>query len=205
MSDIRDKERDRVLMAFSNAFKKPTTEQIVEWIERYPQYADDVRAHAAVLRDWAAGAECTDEEVSPSALNAAYSNALNAIYSAQKKEPSMEERSEAAVSFHDIAVARNIDVIQMARNMDIPRGVLADLFDGAMLRPIRKWLSAAVCRALKITDESFNAALDVVLENPHFGHAKASGAPTIRRRTCDEIIRESRMSAERKREILEGD
>jgi hypothetical protein len=201
MSDVRDKERDRVLMAFHNACEKPTTEQIVEWVERHPQYADDIRAHAAVLRDWAAGAESTDEEVSPSALNAAYSNALNAIYSAQKKE----ERSEAAVSFHDIAAARNIDVIQMAQDMDIPRGVLADLFDGAMLRPIRKWLSGAVCRTLKITYESFNAALDVVLENPRFGHAKANGAPTIRRRTCDEIIRASRMSAERKREILEGD
>jgi hypothetical protein len=201
MKDIRDNERDRVLMAFANACEKPTAEQIVEWVERHPQYADDIRAHAAVLRDWAAGAESTNEEVSPSALNAAYSNALNAVFLAQKKEVP----AEAAASFHDIAAARHIDVIQMAREIDIPRGVLADLFDGAMLRPIRKWLSDAVCQALKITEERFEATLDVVLANPRFGHAKATGMPTIQRRTCDEIIRESRMSSERKREILEGD
>jgi hypothetical protein len=201
MSDVRDKERDRVLMAFHNACEKPSAEQIVEWVERFPQYADDIRAHAAVARDWAAGAKGTDEEVSPSVLNAAYSNALNAIYSAQKKE----ERSEVAMSFHDIAAARDIDVIQMAHDMDIPRGVLADLFDGVMLRPIRKRLIGAVCQMLKITEDAFNAALDVGLQNPRFGHAKASGAPTMRRRTCDEIIRESRMSSERKREFLEGD
>ena len=201
MSDVRDKERDRVLMAFHAACEKPTAEQIVEWVERYPKYADDIRAHAAVARDWVAGVEGCDEEVSASALNEAYSNALNAIYSAQTRE----ERAEAAMSFHDIAAARNIDPIQMAHDMDIPRGVLADLFDGLMLRPIRKWLSTTVCRMLKITDELFNAALDFVLANPRLGHAKATGAPIIRRRTCDEIIRDSRISAEKKREILEED
>ena len=201
MSNARDKERDRVLMAFHSECEEPTVEQILEWVGRYPEYADDIRAHAAVARDFAAGAEGTDEEVSSSALNAAYSDALNAIYSAQKKE----EQLEAAMSFHDIAAARSIDVIRMARDMEISRGILADLFDGAMLRPIRKVLIRGVCRTLVITEDAFNAALDVSLANPRFGHAKSTGAPVMQRRTCDEIIRRSRLSPERRRELLEGD
>src|SRR5262245_36170925 len=101
MSDVRDKERDRVLMAFHQACERPTVEQILEWIERFPNYADDIRAHAAVAHDCAAAEECQDEEVSQSALNTAYSNALNAIYSAQQKEG----RPVVAASFHDIAAA----------------------------------------------------------------------------------------------------
>ena len=200
MSDIRDKERDRVLMAFHSECEKPTAEQIVEWVERFPQHADDIRAHAAVLRDSAAGAEGTEEEISSSALNTAYSNALNAIYSAQKKE----EPLEAAMSLHDIAAANHIDVVQMARDLDIPRGVLAELFDGSMLRPISYRLASAVCQILMLTADEFERALDFGLSNPRFGHAKSSGAPTIKRRTCAEIIRTSRMPPERIRYWLEG-
>lgn len=201
MSDVRDKERDRVLMAFHQACEKPSVDQILQWIERFPKYADDIRAHAAVARDLAAAGKYEVEEISESALNTAYSNALNAIYSAQQKEA----RPDAAATFHDIAAARQIDVIEMARAMNIARSVLADLFDGAMLRPIRKRLIDAVCQALAITVEAFDRALDLALQNPRFGHAKASGAPTLHRRTCDEIIANSRMSPDRMRYWLEED
>jgi hypothetical protein len=199
MTDIRDKERDRVLMAFHRECEKPTVDQIVAWIERFPKYADDIRAHAAVLRDLAEGLEGTEEEVSQTVLDTAYSNALNAIYTAQQKK----EQSKAAASFHDIAAARSIDVIDMADEMDIARGVLADLFDGAMLRPVRKRLIDAVCRFLNITGDVFEAALDVALANPRFGHAKATEAPVIRARPCDDIIRDSPMTPERRRYWLE--
>lgn len=201
MSDVRDKERDRVLMAFHQACEKPSIDQILEWIERFPRYADDIRAHAAVARDLAASDSEEVDDVSESVLNTAYSNALNAIYAAQQKDP----QPEAAASFHDIAAARQVDVIEMARAMNIARSVLADLFDGAMLRPIRKRLIDAVCQALTITIDAFDRALDHALQNPRLGHAKASGAPTLKRRTCDEIIANSRMSPDRVRYWLEGD
>jgi hypothetical protein len=199
MTDIRDKERDRVLMAFHNECQKPSVEQILAWIERFPKYADDIRAHAAVARDWVAGAEGSDEEVSQSALDTAYSNALNAIYSAQKNEA----QANAAASFDDIAAARNIDPVDMADEMDIARGVLADLFDGAMLRPVRKRLKDAVCAMLQISDAMFESAHELSLNNPRFGHAKATGAPVIRARPCDDIIRNSPMTPERTRYWLE--
>lgn len=199
MNDIRDKERDQVLMAFHAECEKPSLEQILEWIERFPKYSDDIRAHAAVARDLAEGAEGTDDEVSQTVLDAAYSNALNAIYSAKKRNESVK----TAASFHDIAAARHIDVVDMADKLDISRGALADLFDGAMLRPVRKRIVDAVCEFLKITRDAFDAALDVALAKPCFGHAKATEAPVIRARPCDEIIRDSPMTPERKRYWLE--
>lgn len=50
----RAKKRDEVLLAFQEACKRPTVEQIVEWTNRYPDFAEDIRAHAAIARDWAA-------------------------------------------------------------------------------------------------------------------------------------------------------
>jgi hypothetical protein len=202
MTDIRDRERDQVLRAFHRTCEKPNVEQILEWIALYPQYADDIRAHAAVARDLAAMTEAHHEEISEPALKTAYSNALNAIYSARQKN---ERQPDAAASFHDIATAHHIDVIEMARAMDISRGVLADLFDGVMLPPIRKRLIDAVCQALKITVDAFDRALDLALQNPRLGHAKASSAPTLRRRSCDEIISDSRMPPDRIRYWLGGD
>lgn len=200
MSDVRNKERDRVLMAFHQACAKPTVDQILEWIARYPEYANDIRAHAAAARDLAAGGE-EDTEVSESVLNAAYSNALNAIYAAQQKDA----EPDGAVSFHAIAAARHVDLVEMARAMDIARGVLADLFDGVMLRPIRARLVDAVCHAFKITAGVFDRALDFAQQNPRFGHAKSEGAPTLKQRSCDEIIANSGMSPDRIRYWLEGD
>ena len=201
MNDVRDKERDQVLMAFHQACEKPSVDQILEWINRFPKYADDIRAHAAVARDLATSGNDEAEDVSESVLNAAYSNALNAIYAVQQKDA----QPDAAASFHDIAAARQVDVIEMARAMNIARTVLADLFDGAMLRPIRKRLVDAVCQSLAITVDAFDRALDLALQNPRLGHPKASGAPELKRRTCDEIIANSRMSPDRVRYWLEGD
>lgn len=50
----RAKKRDEVLLAFQEACKRPTTEQILQWTNRYPDFAEDIRAHAAIARDWAA-------------------------------------------------------------------------------------------------------------------------------------------------------
>jgi hypothetical protein len=194
-------ERDAILIAFHQECEKPTTEQIITWIERYPDYAEDIRAHAAVALDWAAREKSGAEvEASQSLLDRGFSNALNAFFNAQQKAKAAAE----AKSFHDLAAARNIDVIDMADKLDIARGVLADLFDGAMLRPVRERIVIAVCGFLRITREIFDAALDVALAHPRFGHAKATGAPIIRARPCDDIIRDSPMTPERKRYWLEG-
>lgn len=47
-------DRDEVLYAFHRAYDRPTAEQIVEWVTKYPQFAEDIRTHAAISWDWAA-------------------------------------------------------------------------------------------------------------------------------------------------------
>lgn len=194
-------ERDAILIAFHRECERPTTEQIIAWVERYPEYAEDIRTHAAVSLDWAARETDAEVEVSQSLLDRGFSNALNAFYDAEQRA-----KAEANVkSFQELAAARNIDVVQMAREMDIARGVLAALFNGLMLPPIRQRLVEHVCRLLAITRDAFDATLALVLSQPRFGHAKASTAPTVRARQCDEIIRDSPMTPERQRYWLEED
>lgn len=48
--------RDEVLFAFHEACDAPSPEDIIAWAEKYPEYADDIRAHGAIRRDWAAQA-----------------------------------------------------------------------------------------------------------------------------------------------------
>ncbi|MDA4848780.1 hypothetical protein [Hoeflea poritis] len=197
----KNEERDAVLFAFHQECEKPTAMQILDWVRRYPEYAEDIRAHAAVSHDWAARKSEEEVEVSQSLLDRGFSNALNALHNArvEAEEPAQSK------SFHDLAAAQGIDVVQMAQDMDIARGVLAELFDGAMRPPVRKRIVDAVCDILKISRAMFDAALSLALQQPRFGHAKANGPPTVNARTCDQIIRESRMTPERKRYWLEED
>jgi len=76
-------ERDDVLFAFHQACERPTAEQIIEWASRYPQFAEDIRAHAAVSRDWDACEGLPAAEADEVMLARGYSNALNALYSAE--------------------------------------------------------------------------------------------------------------------------
>lgn len=50
-------ERDDILIAFAEACPKPSAAQIIEWCERYPSLAEDIRDHAAIRRDWKAREE----------------------------------------------------------------------------------------------------------------------------------------------------
>jgi hypothetical protein len=195
-------ERDEVLFAFHQAYGRPTAEQIIEWTSRYPQFAEDIRAHAAVSRDWDASEGLPAAEADDVMLARGYSNALNALYSADIKTTSSAPLS-AHGGFHAIITARGKEVFELANELDIARGVLADLFNGWMVAPIRRRLIDAVLSSLAITREAFDNALQFSLQNPRFGQAKADKAPTVSPRSCDESIRDSNMSAERKRYWLE--
>jgi hypothetical protein len=202
----RKEDRDDVLYAFHRECERPTAAQILRWIERYPQYADDIRAHAAVSRDWAAQEVGPAVEPSTALLARTYSNALNAIFNADAKaREAAAEQQAAAQSFHDLAAARQKEIYQVADDVDVGREVVADLFNGWMRRPVRTRLIEGICTALQMTREAFDAALTLALAQPRLGHAKFSTAPTITPRSCDDIIRDSDTSPERKRYFLEED
>jgi hypothetical protein len=200
----RKEDRDEVLFAFHQACERPSAEQIIAWTERYPQFAEDIRLHAAIGRDWAASEELPAVEADETMLARAYSNALNALYQAEI-EASSAAPQHAAKNFHEILNERGKEVWQLAEELDIARGVLADLFNGWMLAPVRKRLVDAVMSSLAVTRDAFDFALTLALQNPRLEHAKADGAPTVTPRPCDDIIRESNMTPERKRFWLEED
>ncbi len=199
--------RGDVLFAFHEACPRPTVEEIIDWTTRYPKFADDIRAHAAVARDWAAREGLAAEEPDATRLARAYSRALNALYRADA-EPKAAE-GDAAQSFHDIIAARGTSVAALAREVGgtvgIGRSVLADLVNGAMRGPVGQRFLDAVCRAIAITHDRFYAALEKALAAPRLGLAKADAAPTVNARSYEEVIRDSDMTPEQIRYWLGGD
>ncbi len=122
----RNDRRDDVLFAFHQAHDRPSDEQIVEWTERYPEFADDLRAHATVAREWANAKEGEGEMPSESDLTNAYSRALNAIYVAERELESAAAAALLAVTFHELLSMRGKNVADIAREMGQPRSHAAE-------------------------------------------------------------------------------
>jgi hypothetical protein len=186
--------RDEVLFAFHQACDNPTAEQIIEWTRRYPQFADDIRAHAAIARDWAARKGFPVVQPDADMLARGHSRVLDALYNA---EVAAKAAGEPCESFQEMMARQGTDVPRLARQLDIARSVLADLVNGGVLAPIGKRLVNALTRALNITVQAFDGALQRALNAPRLGHAKADGAPAIIPRPYEEVIRSSNMAPER--------
>jgi hypothetical protein len=202
---ITRNERDAVLLAFHDECerKPPTANEILSWIKKYPQFAEDIRAHAAVALDWATGpAPTTDDESDCMIAKLAFSQTLNLMFDADQAKTSAAQ-SQNCESLHQVLAHTGKTLPQLARELDVGREVLADLFNGWMCPPLSKRLVAALKRALSITDEQFVVAFDQSSRSPQFGYARAEGPPRIRARPFEQIIRESNMSEERKRFWLE--
>jgi transcriptional regulator with XRE-family HTH domain len=196
----RNPERDAVLFSFHEAFERPTAAQIIEWTERYPEFADDIRAHAAIAREWADAEGVIPAEADESLLADGYSRALDLMHKASKST------SEAHRSFQDIIAARGMTVPQVARAIGIDRGIIADLFGGRMSGPIRKVFLDPVTEVLTISRDAFARLHQNALTNPTLGLAKATHAPSIVVRSYDEIIRTcDDLTKEEKKKWLEED
>lgn len=193
----RKPTRDDVLWAFHQACSRPTAEEIIEWISRYPQFAEDIRAHAAVARDLDARKDLPSEEPSETMLEHAYSRALSALYKAEVEHPAPEKR-EVPRSFQQILAAREKDVPMLAReiggDVEIKRSVVAALVNGTMRPPIGSRFRKAMTNALSITADVFDAALQMALAEPRLGHAKSDTPPTVNARSYEEIVRSSGMT-----------
>jgi hypothetical protein len=200
----RAEDRDEVLFAFHRACNDPTAEQIIEWTSRFPQFADDIRTHAALLKDWAAREGLPAEEPDETMLARGRSRALDALYNAEVALTS-EETSASPRSFEQMMYACGKDVPQLARDLDIARGILAALVGGRMLAPVGGRLVTALMAALAITHDAFNDALQSALAAPRIGHAKANGAPTVIAQSYEALIRSSSMTDEQKQHWLSED
>jgi hypothetical protein len=199
-------DRDEVLFAFHQACARPTVEQIIEWTRKFPHLADDIRAHAAVSRDWEARKGIASVPPSESELESAFSRTLSALYDAEI-EVGAAKSASAFQSFPQLLSARGKDVPALAReiggNIGIARGVLADLVNGGMHGPVGKRFLHAVNTALSITPDGFYAALQSALAAPRLGQAKANTTPIVNARSYDEVIRSSGMTPEQIRYWLD--
>jgi hypothetical protein len=205
MTDLaKTTERDEVLFAFHEALERPTAADIVEWTKRYPQFADDIRAHAAIAWDWATSGKYAEQPVDEVMAARAYSQALNIIYSAPPSQVTAET-AKPCRTFQQMQEAIGKETYQIARELDVGRSVLSDLFNGCMNPPIRKRLIDSLLTKLNTTLEEFHGALDFARQSPSMSHAKSHHIPSVLPRSCDQIIRDSNMSDDRKRYWLEED
>ncbi len=195
-------DRDAVLFAFHQECERPTALQIIEWTERYPQFADDIRAHAAVRLDRNPGSERIDLEPDATMLARGRSRALNAIYHARREADAQSVEADHAAAqptWQQMLDAKGVTVPQLARQISIDRMVLAELAAGRMRQPIGQRLAEALVNALDVTIATLNAAVARLIAAPRLGHAKADRTPTIHTRSYEEIIRASSMPDERQR------
>lgn len=81
-------KRDEVLFAFHRDCPRPTTEKISEWTKNHPEFAEDIRMHAAIRLEWSARSEEAGEEPDELLLRRGHSRALNAIYHAKESASS---------------------------------------------------------------------------------------------------------------------
>lgn len=202
--EIKTANRDEVLFAFHQQCEKPSAEQIVAWVNRFPQFAEDIRAHAAVAWDWATQPMDSEVDIDETMSARAYSQALNIIYHAEHSTESAKGQT-ACRTFQQMQEAVSKETYQLAQEMDVGRSVLSDLFNGLMRPPIRKRLVDGLVSLLQTSKNEFDSALECALRQPRLGHAKADRTPVVSQRSCDDIIRDSNMSLERKRYWLEED
>ncbi|HLI12398.1 MAG TPA: hypothetical protein VKY65_12455 [Alphaproteobacteria bacterium] len=197
-------ERDEVLFAFHQTCDNPTAEQVNEWTRRYPQYADDIREHAAVRAQWAADSDEQDVQPDESLLARGRSQALNLLHNARQESAAAQNISEK--TWPQAVSAAGFDIPRLARCINIDRMVLAELNAGRMRLPLGRRLSDALTDVLGVSTAWLERAVADLLAGPRrLGHAKADEAPTINTRSYAEVIRASPMSDDDKRYWLGED
>jgi len=186
----RTEDLDAVLFAFHRECRRPTSDQIAAWMERYPQYADDIREHAEVLQEWMARENEPKAEPTESMLSRGRSVALNALYDAQVAARSVQA-APAVRTFDQIMDAAHTDVPALARSLDIGRDVLSALVNGRMRLPAGERLVRDFTAAVSATADMFRAAHEAALSRPRLGFAKAENLPVDITRTYEQIVRDS--------------
>jgi hypothetical protein len=197
-------ERDEVLFAFHQNCDNPTADQIAEWTERYPQFADDIRAHAAVRAEWASEQQESELEPDEAMLARGRSHALNLLHAAQQE--STAEQTASELTWPQAVSAAGFDIPRLARCININRMVLAELNAGRMRLPLGRRLVDALTDVMSVTATWLDRAVADLLAAPRrLGHAKADEQPVINTRSYEEIVRASPMSDADKKYWLSED
>lgn len=189
--------RDEVLVAFHDAFARPTADNIEEWTRRYPQFAGDIRDHAEIKCDWTESPESEFLHIDDTLLAQGRSRALNILHDLGKSANTVATMSN--MTWPQLLLSTNKTIPTLAREINIDRFILAELNAGRMRLPVGDRLMEALTIALKAPVATLQNALKILISTPpRLGHAKADKQFTITPRSYEEIIRASQMSAEQK-------
>lgn len=178
---MNPKDLDDVLFQFHRAAEAVTPELVARWTGRYPQFADDIRAHAVEIVDMQQRAALAEEPLAADAV---------AVPQVEAVRPSLREvMGKAGTSLRDLA-----------DDLDIARSIVFDLNAGG-IEPL-----TVPVRFVRLAAERLREAqewLAAVIANSHDRSAspafKATGTPdTGRRRTWEEAVNDSDMEPERK-------
>jgi hypothetical protein len=191
-----DTRRDEVLLAFHEACEHPTAETIAEWTGRYPEFADDIIAHAEHQLAWQARLDLHDREPDEADVNRNWSWTLDAMYKAQNAQQPGSDA--AAETFSQLIEQQGLTIPSLARKLDIDRLVIGELNAGRMRLPIHDRLSDALANALGRSKEVLQSVLVRTLATPALGNAKAEMTPVVHRQSYEEVVLSSEMSTEKK-------
>ena len=204
MNDVtRMTDRDEVLFAFHQAYATDRQRKISSSgcvaIRNSP---DDIRAHAAVAWDWATQAQEAEQPLDETMSARAYSQALNIIYSSEPASAPNESLHTNRTFQQMQAADRKRDICTRTGNRCRPVGASWSISrpTAGCLPPIRGRACCCACASVLAPPRPKNSILhlDSALQAPRLGHAKSSQTPSVVSRPCDDIIRESSMSDDRK-------
>lgn len=191
-----DTRRDEVLLAFHEACEHPTAESIAEWTRRYPEFADDIIAHAEHQLAWEARPELHDREPDEADVARNWSWTLDAMYKAENAQQAASETS--AETFSQLLEEQGLSIPSLARKLDIDRLVIGELNAGRMRLPIHDRLLAALANVLGRSKDVMQSVLNRTLSAPALGNAKAETTPVVHQQSYEEVVSSSEMSIEKK-------
>ncbi len=191
-----DTRRDEVLFAFHEACEHPTAKQIMEWTSRYPEFAEDIIAHAEHQVSWEAQRELHNNEPDEADVARNWSWTLNAIYEAEKAGST--DVAPAGETFSQLLEKAGMTIPALARLIDIDRLVLGEINAGRLRPPINARLLDALAIALGRAKSDLEQIIVRTLAAPMLGNAKASNRPEVYAQTYETVILSSDMSVEKK-------
>ena len=189
-------DRDEVLIAFYEVADVPSEKQVQEWVNRYPQFAEDIREHAELKRELAEAPEVDFADPDDAMLATARSRALNILHDIHQKAAVNQAQGP---TWSEILSSSGMDIPALARRIEIDRSVLAELNAGRMRTPVGERLLLALCKAFDLPRRCIEIAIEQLASGPRrLGHAKADRPMTIHSRSYEEVINASQMTPEKK-------
>lgn len=189
-------ERDEVLIAFHEECDIPTRADVERWAVLHPQFAHDIREHAAVRLAMLADTIEAAAELDDDMIARAGSRVQAAMFAAEAGDRVVDATAAAGPTLNGMLKSAGLTQPELARRLPIKRVVVADLFAGRM-RDLRPRFSTAISRELGVSVAAFNVAHAHAARIPALGgRAKSVGQPVANQRSFEEIIRSSGMSEE---------